>query len=117
MAGVGDGLSACALSGEKVRDRAGEDLGTIADFMLDLETGNVAYAVLSFGGVLGIGNKLFAVPPEALALDAQRGGFVLDVDRAALADAPGFDADDWPDFADRAFTSRIESYYRDRRGR
>ena len=57
-------LSASTLIGNPVRNREGEDLGKIEDFMMDLETGRVAYAVLSFGGFLGVGNKLFAVTPD-----------------------------------------------------
>jgi len=57
-------LSADTLSGDAVVNSAGEKLGKIEDFMLDVESGRIRYAVLSFGGVLGIGNKLFAVPPE-----------------------------------------------------
>src|SRR5262245_1280011 len=62
-------LSADTLTGDKVVNAAGEDLGKIEDFMLDVESGRIRYAVLSFGGVLGLGSKLFAVPPEALTVD------------------------------------------------
>ena len=61
-----------ALADHKAR---GENLGKIEELMLDLETGRVAYAVLSFGGFLGMGEKLFAVPFEALKLDASREHF------------------------------------------
>ena len=104
-------LSTSTLAGDRVRNRQGEDLGTIEDFMLDMQTGKVAYAVLSFGGVLGVGTKLFAVPPEALELDEEESGFVLDVDKETLKDAPGFDKDDWPDLADPALRTEIYSYY------
>lgn len=61
-------LSASSLSGDGVRNSAGEDLGKIEDIMLDVPTGRVAYAVLSFGGFLGMGNKLFAIPWEAMSM-------------------------------------------------
>jgi hypothetical protein len=80
--------------------------------MIDLETGDVAYAVLSFGGILGMGDKLFAVPWGALALDADRHEFLLDVDKETLKNAPGFDPDDWPDFADPSFGVGVHNYYR-----
>jgi len=63
-------LSASTLIGNEVRNREGEDLGRIEDFMMDRETGRVAYAVLSFGGFLGVGNKLFAVPWDAFTIDS-----------------------------------------------
>ena len=59
-------LSATAVIGDSVVNRAGESLGKIEELMLDLEKGRVAYAILSFGGFMGMGEKLFAVPFEAL---------------------------------------------------
>src|SRR4029077_17651118 len=84
-------LSTSALIGDNVVNRAGENLGKIEELMLDLEKGRVAYAVLSFGGVMGIGEKLFAIPFEALKLDSTREHFTLDVDKDKLKNAPGFD--------------------------
>src|SRR5687767_9582512 len=84
-------LSTTAVIGDSVVNRAGENLGKIEELMLDLEMGRVAYAVLSFVGSLGMGEKLFAVPFEALKLDASREHFTLDVDNAKLKNAPGFD--------------------------
>ena len=104
-------LSAAALSHDPVVNQAGETLGKFEDFMVDLETGRIRYAVLSFGGVLGFGNKLFAVPAEALNVDPGAGRLVLDVDKSLLEHAPGFDRDTWPDFADPAFGREIYRYY------
>jgi sporulation protein YlmC with PRC-barrel domain len=104
-------LSADTLTGDTVFNAAGENLGKIEDFMLDVESGRIRYAVLSFGGVLGIGNKLFAVPPEALTVDASRKCFVLDVEKERLENAPGFDKDNWPNFADPTLGSEIYGYY------
>jgi sporulation protein YlmC with PRC-barrel domain len=104
-------LSASTLEGDQVRNSAGEDLGKLEDIMIDVSTGRVAYAVLSFGGFLGIGNKLFAIPWEALKLDEENHEFVLDMDRNRLENAPGFDKDNWPDMADRDFGSNIYNYY------
>jgi sporulation protein YlmC with PRC-barrel domain len=104
-------LSADTLAGDKVLNRAGESLGKIEDFMLDVESGRIRYAVLSFGGVLGIGNKLFAVPPEALTIDTQRKCLVLDVNKERLENAPGFDKDNWPNFADPTLGDEIYGYY------
>jgi len=79
--------------------------------MLDVHSGRVAYAVLSFGGFLGMGGKLFAVPWSALTLDTEHKRFVLDIDKERLASAPGFDKDHWPNMADPSWTRSIHSYY------
>ena len=105
-------LSATSIVGDNVRNRQGEDLGTIEDLMIDLTDGGTRYAVVSFGGVLGVGNKLFAVPFDAFEVDTADECFVLDVDKQRLENAPGFDKDDWPDFADPSFADSVQSYYR-----
>ncbi|MDX1530108.1 MAG: PRC-barrel domain-containing protein [Rhodothermales bacterium] len=104
-------LSASTLNGDTVYNTRGEELGTIEDFMLDLENGRISYAVLSFGGFLGLGDKLFAVPTEALQLDTVNERFVLDVNKETLKDAPGFDKDNWPRTADRDFLNRVYTHY------
>jgi hypothetical protein len=104
-------LSASTLCGDAVTNAVGEDLGRIEELMIDLSSGRVAYAVLSFGGFLGIGDKLFAVPFGALRLDTGRKCFVLDVPREKLENAPGFDKNDWPDFADPSFGDEVYGYY------
>lgn len=107
-------MGASTLNGDNVVNKAGEDVGTIDEIMIDTPTGRVAYAVLSFGGFLGMGDKLFAIPWSRLTLDEGRKVFVLDVDRATLEKAPGFDKDNWPDMADRAWGHRICTYYSSR---
>jgi len=104
-------MSAGTLAGDRVRNSAGDDLGKIEDIMLDVPSGRVAYAVLSFGGFLGMGNKLFALPWEALTLDEREHQFILDVDKQVLENAPGFDKDNWPDMADPQWGSQIYSHY------
>ena len=108
-----DVLSATSLIGDRVTNPAGEYLGKIEELMIDLDSGRVAYAVLSFGGFLGtgLGDKLFALPFQALKLDAEHECFVLDVDPEKLRKAPGFDKDHWPSTADRTWGSQIHSYY------
>jgi len=71
----------------------------------------VSYAVLSFGGFLGMGEKLFAVPWNALTLDTKNKRFVLNVEKERLKQAPGFDTDKWPNMADQAWAKEIHSYY------
>lgn len=104
-------LSSSTLTGDAVRNRAGDDLGKIEDLMIDVPSGNIAYAVLSFGGVFGIGNKLFAVPWKALSLHREDHSFVLDVEKEKLKNAPGFDKSHWPDFASPQFRESISNYY------
>lgn len=90
-------LSASTLQGDKVINAAGENIGKIDQIMIDTQTGRVAYAVLSFGGFLGMGDKLFAIPWRRLSLDEDNKVFRLDIDKEALKQAPGFDKDHWPD--------------------
>ena len=85
--------------------------GDIKEIMLDMRSGRVAYAVLSFGGFLGMGQKLFAVPWSALTCDPHNKRFVLNVEKDRLKDAPGFDKGDWPDMADPSWSKAIHSYY------
>jgi sporulation protein YlmC with PRC-barrel domain len=104
-------LAADTLTGNKVVNPQEQDLGTIEHLMIDLSTGRVAYAVLSFGGFLGLGDKLFAIPWSALALDTVEKRFILNVDQELLKRAPGFDKDHWPNMADRTWGSQVFTYY------
>ncbi|HYW42797.1 MAG TPA: PRC-barrel domain-containing protein [Bryobacteraceae bacterium] len=104
-------LSASTLGGDSVRNPAGEDLGKVDEIMIDIPSGRVAYAVLSFGGVLGIGNKLFALPWSTLRVNEDDKCFILDVDKQTLESAPGFDKTDWPDMADHTWGSEVFLYY------
>src|SRR5690349_21093345 len=93
-------LSASKIIGDKVLNPAGEQLGTVKELMIDIDDSHVAYVVLSFGRFLGMGDKLFAIPWEALTLDPEDHTFILDVDKEVLKNAPGFDKDHWPDTAE-----------------
>ena len=88
-------LAASTIEGTPVQNQAGEDLGEINELMIDLEKGRIAYAVLSFGGFLGLGDKLFALPWEALTMSAGGDFFILNVSRERLEQAEGFDKDRW----------------------
>ncbi|KAF3996321.1 PRC-barrel domain-containing protein [Glaciimonas immobilis] len=106
-----DLLGADTLIGNDVCNQAGEDLGDIKELMIDTRSGRVSYAVLSFGGFLGMGEKLFAVPWGVLKLDTVNERFILDMDKDRLEHAPGFDKDHWPDMADQNWTNEIDTYY------
>jgi sporulation protein YlmC with PRC-barrel domain len=107
----GRNLTAKTIIGDDVRNSQGEILGTVQDLMLDLDSGNVAYVVLSHGGVLGVGDKLFAVPWKAFGLDPLNRLLVLDVDKDTLKNAEGFDKDDWPNTADPTWQQGVDEYY------
>ena len=104
-------MGADTLLGNDVYNKDGENLGDIKEFMIDMAAGKVAYAVLSFGGVLGMGDKLFAVPWAALALDTVNKRFTLDVPKTKLKDAPGFDKDHWPTMSDPAWARGVHLYF------
>jgi sporulation protein YlmC with PRC-barrel domain len=104
-------LAASTLAGDSVRNSVGDDLGKIDEIMIHIPSGKVAYAVLSFGGIIGIGSKLFAVPWSALKVDEDRKCFILDVDKQTLENAPGFDKDNWPDMTDTTWGREIFAYY------
>jgi sporulation protein YlmC with PRC-barrel domain len=104
-------LSASSLEGDKVKNTLGEDLGDIKDIMIDTETGQVQYYVLSFGGFLGMGDKLFAIPPQAISVDTEEKCVVLNVSKEQLENAPGFDKDNWPNMADASFRDQIYGHY------
>ncbi len=104
-------MGADTLIGDSVVNGAEEDLGDIKEIMLDMQTGQVAYAVLAFGGFLGIGEKLFAVPWQALHLDTANKRMVLNVEKERLKNAPGFDKDAWPDMSDANWASGIHAFY------
>jgi sporulation protein YlmC with PRC-barrel domain len=111
-AGPGPALmGADTLLGNDVYNGAGENLGTIKEFMIDMAGGRIGYAVLSFGGFLGMGDRLFAVPWQALKLDTANKRFTLNVSKDKLKSAPGFDKDHWPSMADATWATDIHTFY------
>ena len=104
-------LSGSSLKGDRVVNYKGEDLGKLEEIMIDLDRGRVAYAVISFGGFLGLGDKLFAIPWQAITVDTVKKQLVLNADKALLEKAPGFDKDNWPDMADLSLGTTLYGYY------
>jgi sporulation protein YlmC with PRC-barrel domain len=100
-------LGATSLINDKVVNLAGHDIGRIEELMIDVTTGRVAYAVLSFGGFMGIRNKLFALPWSALTVDEAKKRFVVNVTRESLDHMPGFDKDHWPDLGDLEYATGV----------
>jgi len=124
---TGANIRASQLIGMNIQNSAGEGVGEINDIVLDANTGRVRYAAVTYGGILGVGNKMFAVPFEAFKCqrdpdDRDEHIVILDVTQKQLEGAKGFDEDNWPNFADRKFTMELDKRYgverrRDRQAR
>jgi sporulation protein YlmC with PRC-barrel domain len=104
------------LVGADVENPQGEDLGDIKDVVIDAPTGRVAYVVVTFGGFLGMGEKYFAIPfaalrPEPGEKPGDQERYLLNIDKERLKNAPGFDANNWPNMADRTWGKQIYQYY------
>ena len=98
------------VEGTAVYNQEGEHLGSVYNFMVDKVSGQVAYAVMSFGGFLGLGDSYHPLPWKALRYDTKLGGYVVDLDKDRLAGAPSYRSGDDP-FADPAFGPRLTDYY------
>ena len=100
-----------SILGMKVMNTEREDLGKIEDLVIDTRDSRVAYAILSFGGLLGLGDKHFVIPWQALTIDLSQKVAVLKIDKQRLENAPGFDKESWPDMDDAAWAASIHSHY------
>src|ERR1700731_134810 len=99
------------VEGTAVYNRQGERLGTAHNFMVDKSSGRVAYAVMSFGGFLGMGESYHPLPWRVLYYDTRQGGFVIDLDRSRLEEAPSYMASNVPNGSDHTYGSRIDEFY------
>lgn len=104
-------ISSEKVNGTAVYNRNGDSLGTVHHLMIDKFNGNVEYAVMSFGGFLGIGESYHPLPWHALTYDTQLEGYVADVDRAKLERAPRYTASNMPDWSDRGYRDRVNQYW------
>jgi sporulation protein YlmC with PRC-barrel domain len=104
-------MGADTLMGNDVYNNEGDSLGDIKEIMIDMASGAVSYAVLSFGGLMGMGEKLFAVPWKALTLDTVNKRFTLNVSEEALVRAPGFDKENWPSMSDKSWAETVHKFY------
>jgi PRC-barrel domain len=100
------------VEGTAVYNRHGDRLGEVYNFMVDKYSGQVAYAVMSFGGFLGIGEHYHPLPWKVLTYDTGMGGYVVDLDKKMLRSAPTFSRDEIPDWGSRDWDTRIHDYYR-----
>jgi sporulation protein YlmC with PRC-barrel domain len=108
---IGRLISASKVEGTAVRNRAGEKLGSIYQIMIDKHTGKVPYAVMSFGGFLGIGESYHPLPWKKLTYDPRLGGYVVDLDRRQLETAPSYTSGTTPDWSDRTYGQRVDEFY------
>lgn len=104
-------ISSEKVEGTAVFDKNGAHLGRVHHLMIDKYTGQVVFAVASFGGFFGIGENLFPLPWKALDYDTRRGGYVVDINQARVESAPCFEAERAPDWSDREFTDEITKYW------
>jgi sporulation protein YlmC with PRC-barrel domain len=103
-------IAASKVEGTSVYNRQGEALGSVYDVMIDKRSGKVAYAVMSFGGFLGMGQNYHPLPWEVLDYDARQGGYVVDLDKERLQRAPNYGVNDTPDWS-RDYSRQIDAYY------
>jgi hypothetical protein len=105
-------IAADKVEGTAVYNPQGDQLGTIETFMLDKANGKAAYAVLSFGGFLGVGTRLYPLPWSTLKYDASQGGYVVNLDKRVLENAPSYAEGDTVSWEDRAWGERVHDYYK-----
>src|SRR5438105_15891394 len=90
-------LSMTALTGHKVRNMAGEDLGKLDELVLDEDSGRVLYGILHTGGFLGLGNRLIAIPWTRLTIRPDHNGFILNIDMETPENEPSFGRENCPE--------------------
>ena len=104
-------ISANKVEGTTVKNTAGEKLGSIEEIMIDKRSGKVAYAVMSFGGFLGIGDRHHPLPWSVLNYDTNLEGYVVNLDKRVLEQAPAYGTDERVDLADETYGKKIHDYY------
>lgn len=102
-------LTSSSVIGDKIENPSGEHLGEIKDLMLDIHKGEIEYVVIEFGGFMGFGERLFAIPFEALSINQSKRAFILDKDKKYFEKAPGFDKNHWPET--NAHLNEVNNYW------
>jgi hypothetical protein len=104
-------ISSGKVDGTAVYNTRSEKLGSIHHLMIDKFTGHVEYAVMSFGGFLGVGENYYPLPWRKLIYDTRLGGYCVDLDRTRLEKAPAYTVSNQPDWSDRSYRTRIDEYW------
>lgn len=104
-------MAITSIIGDRIENPQGEDLGKIDDLMININSGEIEYAVVEFGSFLGLGGKLFAVPFRELTFDTDRKIVLLDRDKEYLRKSPGFDKSHWPGTNDSSYFDNVKLYY------
>jgi hypothetical protein len=104
-------IAADKVQGTDVFNPGGDRLGSIHDLMIDKQTGQVAYAIMSFGGFLGMGNSYHPLPWPLLRYDTNLGGYIVDIDESQLRDAPSFPVGAEPAWGDPEYENKLHDYY------
>lgn len=107
----GDLIAGQHVAGTDVYNRSGEKLGSIRDVMIDKKSGRIAFAILSFGGFLGIGDRYHPLPWATLSYDKKVGGYVVDLDPSVLEGAPAYGSEETIAWGDEAWQRRLHDYY------
>jgi hypothetical protein len=105
-------ISADKVEGTTVYNRQGEKLGSIHNIMIDKYSGKVAYAEMSFGGFLGIGDRYHPLPWSVLGYDTDKEGYVVDLTKKALEGAPSYSAQDRINWEDELWAREVHDYYK-----
>ena len=104
-------ISSDKVEGTTVYNRQGDKLGSIKTVMIDKRSGQVAYAVMSFGGFLGIGDRYHPLPWRVLTYDTNKDGYVVDLDKSRLEKAPSYGASETPNWNDAKWGRQVHDYY------
>jgi sporulation protein YlmC with PRC-barrel domain len=104
-------IAASKVNGSSVYNTAGEKLGSVYDVMIDKRSGKAEYAIMSFGGFLGIGDSYHPLPWQALTYDESKGGYMVNIDRTRLEGAPSYRSSDLSTWEDPAYGRRVNDYY------
>ncbi len=100
-----------ALQNEDVFNSHGEHLGKIENLIVDLDHNCIAFGVFSFGGILGLGEKHFAIPWKALKFNKDTQQYILNIDKEQLEGTEGFTANNYPDMSDPMWRAQLYAYY------
>jgi sporulation protein YlmC with PRC-barrel domain len=104
-------IEASKVQGTDVYNPHGEKLGVVDDVMIDKRSGQAAYAIMSFGGFLGLGGDFYPIPWKTLKFDSAIGGYVVDIEPRVLEGAPAYAAGAEPQWGDRNYEENLHRYY------